>query len=247
MIRRVLPFVCTALFLFTLTGAAAGAPRLVLDESEFDFGFVPQNSKITHSFWVKSQGDDSLKILRVVPGCGCTKAPLERDELAPGDSTRLEIIFSTNRYRNRVSKSPRIETNEGPPHKSVRIAAQVVARPDETFPLVIKPYKLDLSQFGEKVRDKMKFSITNVSDVDLRIKLIDQPDDLFEIDLPAKIGAASEANGTLTLNPAAVESSFEKSFTIEIEDQNRTRFTVPVKRSFHKPGQPATASASTRK
>jgi len=44
------------------------APRLTIPESSFDFGFVPQNSKITHDFWLYSSGDDSLKILKVIPG-----------------------------------------------------------------------------------------------------------------------------------------------------------------------------------
>ena len=47
---------------------SSAAPRMVIPESKFDFGYVPQNSKISHSFWIKSEGDDSLKILKVVPG-----------------------------------------------------------------------------------------------------------------------------------------------------------------------------------
>jgi hypothetical protein len=51
-----------------LAAQIQSAPRLILPESEFDFGYVPQNSKISHVFWLKSAGDDSLKILKVVPG-----------------------------------------------------------------------------------------------------------------------------------------------------------------------------------
>ncbi|UCC45274.1 MAG: hypothetical protein JSU65_04975 [Candidatus Zixiibacteriota bacterium] len=51
-----------------LSAAAQGAPRLIIDSADFNFGFVPQNSKISHIFWLKSAGDDSLKILKVVPG-----------------------------------------------------------------------------------------------------------------------------------------------------------------------------------
>ena len=47
---------------------AAAAPRLTMPETDFDFGFVPQNSKISHVFWLHSTGDDSLKIIQVVPG-----------------------------------------------------------------------------------------------------------------------------------------------------------------------------------
>jgi len=233
-----------ALCLLVATGSALSAPRLVLEESEFNFGFVPQNSKISHVFWLKSAGDDSLKILSVVPGCGCTKAPLENSKLAAGDSTRLEIIFSTGRYRNRVSKSPRIETNEGPPHKSVRIITQVVARPDSTYPVVCKPYKLDISQFGEKVRSRMEFQITNVSEQDLEISLIDRPEGLFELMLPENIKAGQTATASIQLHEDGIESSFEKSITIELNDTQSSRFTIPIKRNLR--DQTTTASVSNK-
>ncbi len=49
-------------------GSVVAAPRMDIENDSFDFGFVPQNSKITHSFWLKSTGDDTLRIIRVVPG-----------------------------------------------------------------------------------------------------------------------------------------------------------------------------------
>lgn len=45
-----------------------GAPLMTMSETEFDFGYVPQNSKVSHVFWIHSAGDDSLKILKVIPG-----------------------------------------------------------------------------------------------------------------------------------------------------------------------------------
>ncbi len=221
--------------LTALAATSSAAPRLVLEESEFDFGYVPQNAKVSHLFVLKSDGDDSLKITKVVPGCGCTKAPLEKAELAPGESTNLEIIFSTKRYTNRITKNPRIETNEGPPHKSVRITSNVVRRPDSTYPVIVKPYKLDVSQFGEKVRDEMTFTLTNVTEEPLTVTLVSNDKRFFEIELPSEIPAGSSATGTLKLNSDAVESSFAKSFTFELDDEQKSRFSVPVKRTVKKP------------
>lgn len=48
--------------------ASYAAPTLVIPEDKFDFGFVPQQSQISHDFWLKSIGTDTLKILKVVPG-----------------------------------------------------------------------------------------------------------------------------------------------------------------------------------
>lgn len=43
-------------------------PELTIPDTLFNFGFVPQNSVIAHAFWLKSTGNDTLRIIQVVPG-----------------------------------------------------------------------------------------------------------------------------------------------------------------------------------
>lgn len=115
------------------------------------------------------------------------------------------------------------------------IHANVVQRPDSTFPVVIKPYKLDISQFGDKVRDQMKFTVTNVSEQSLKLELVASMPGLADIELPSEIGAGKSGRGVIRLLPDVLEQSFEKSFTFELNDTASTRFSVPVKRSVKKP------------
>ena len=203
---------------------------MVIEESSFDFGYVPQKSKVSHVYWLKSAGDDDLKILKVTPGCGCTKAPLESSEIAVGDSTRLEIIFSTKTYKKQISKSPRIQTNEGPPEKRVTFRTFVVDDATATYPLVLKPFKIDFtSQTGKP--NELRFIITNVSDKDLNLKLIDYPERFLSIDLPDKVHKHSSSSGMVKLVDNIESDKFFKSFTIEVDDENKTRFTIPVSKS----------------
>jgi len=60
--------IVTAIVFVLVTGYAFSAPRLTIPESTFNFGYAPQNSKVSHVFWLHSTGDDSLKIIKVVPG-----------------------------------------------------------------------------------------------------------------------------------------------------------------------------------
>jgi hypothetical protein len=223
-----------------LGAMAQAAPRLTISDGEFDFGFAPQNSQVTHVFWLHSTGDDSLKIIKVTPGCGCTQTPLQKENLAAGDSTQLEVVFSTGMYSNRVTKTPRIATNEGPPDKLVRITTDVVTNPDSTYPVVVHPYKLDLSQFGEKVRDEIKFTIHNVSTQPLTPTLIYSPSDFIEVTLPKQIGAGKTAEGTVKIRKEHLDKPFIKSFTLQMDDEKKSRFTVPVTRSQRSEGVPMT-------
>ena len=60
--------VLIAVLTLLLASAAMAAPRLTIPVKEFNFGYVPQNSTISHKFWLVSTGEDTLKILKVVPG-----------------------------------------------------------------------------------------------------------------------------------------------------------------------------------
>lgn len=125
-----------------------------------------------------------------------------------------------------------IKTNEGPPDKNVRIAVDVITRPDSTYPIIIKPYKLDLTQFGEKVRSEIKFTIENVSDKPLHPSLICSAYDLFDVTLPKMIPAGKTGEGVLRLKKTAIETAFEKCLTLQLDDEKTSRFTVPVKRTI---------------
>jgi hypothetical protein len=216
--------------LLTAFGVASAAPSLVIPNQSFDFGYAPQQSELSYSYWLHSTGSDTLKILQVIPGCGCTKAPLEKETLAPGDSTRLEVTFSSKRYQGQITKQPRIQTNVGPPDMTVKFTTNIVRRPDSTFPVLIKPYKLDLTQQGDKVRDEIRFTIQNISDQALSPSMVTSRPDLWTLELPTRISAGQTAEAVLKLTLEGIGQEFEKSFTFELSDESHSRFTVPVKR-----------------
>ncbi len=166
-------------------------------------------------------------------------------ELAVGDSTRLEIIFSTKSYQGLQSKRPSIETNEGPQSKFVQIKSNIYTNPDSTYPVTLKPYKWDISQYGEKERTKLTYEITNVSDQDLDLALVDTPAGMFKVNLPKRIKAGQTEKGTVEVLGEYVSKEFEKSVTVEFSDAAKTRFTIPVKRTIRIPGAAASTGTTT--
>ncbi len=42
--------------------------KLYIDQTSFDFGYIPGGETVSHSFFFLSKGTDSLKILKVQPG-----------------------------------------------------------------------------------------------------------------------------------------------------------------------------------
>ncbi len=66
--KKLTPLGIVMVFLVAFCMQAAAEPKLTIPDSIFDFGFVPQNAKISHDFWLHSTGTDSLKIVKVSPG-----------------------------------------------------------------------------------------------------------------------------------------------------------------------------------
>lgn len=154
---------------------------------------------------------------------------MEKDALAVGDSTTLEIIFSTGSYSNQVTKSPSIMTNEPQGARSVSIKANIVTKPDSTYPIVIRPPKIEFAA-GDST-ETMEFTITNKSDGAISPSVVSAPRRLVGINLPRSIPAGESVSGSISLKKAGLKAGFEKSLTIQLNDQAKSRFTIPIKRS----------------
>jgi len=148
----------------------------------------------------------------------------------------LEIIFSSRTSRGRQAKHPSITTNEGATERNVGIKCDIITNPDSTYPIIINPYKFDISQFGEKERKKLEFEIANISSQDLSVKLVDMPPEMFVVKMPKDVKAGKSAKGQIELMTEYVSIEFEKSITIQLSDSSSSRFTIPVKRTIRIPG-----------
>jgi len=90
----------------------------------------------------------------------------------------------------------------------------------------------------------LEFEISNISDEDLDIKLVDMPAGMFKLHLPKKIKAGKTETGKLEVLDEWIEKEFEKSITIEISDDAMSRFTIPVKRQVRILGTKSTIEQS---
>lgn len=79
----------------TVPATPADETLLVLKETEFNFGKIPQGKPVTHIFYVDNKGKDSLRIANVQASCGCTTPDWEKDKaFAPGASTKITVGYN---------------------------------------------------------------------------------------------------------------------------------------------------------
>ncbi|MEW5875678.1 MAG: DUF1573 domain-containing protein [Candidatus Zixiibacteriota bacterium] len=227
------PFVTALAKVQTPKTEPANQPMVTVSETEFDFGRVVQDASVSHGYWIKNTGGDTLRIADVKPGCGCTKAPIEKRQLAVGDSTRVELIFSTGKMNSKVRKSATIMSNAAGIVPKLAFSADVRTSPDSLELYTVVPARVDLdkSKPGEqKTPWEYELTLKNTTDIGLTFSLVSQPDKFITVDLPANttVDAGQDKSFTVRIDPSAEGHVITKSFTIEASDDARTRMTIPV-------------------
>jgi hypothetical protein len=66
---------------------------MTFDKKTIDFGKVKEDSENKAVFTVTNTGNQPLKIEKVDVSCGCTTAKKPENEIAPGMSDQIEVIF----------------------------------------------------------------------------------------------------------------------------------------------------------
>lgn len=212
-----------------MAGVSFGAAKLDISTTLFDFGVIPQNGKVSHAFVIRSTGTDSLRITNVKPGCGCTKAPLSKEVIAPGDSTELEIIFTSSpSYRGESQKTTSVTCNDDERGTfSVRFKAKFNVAPDSAQPLQLSPWNVDWP-LADRAKE-VTIAARNVSTQPVQISIVDMPRGFLTATAPtAAIAPGASAPIKLKVDPQFRGDSFEKSITIECSDSAKTRFSVPI-------------------
>ncbi len=234
---------CAAIVILGLVTASLvhAQARLEIDETSFDFGYIPQVCKVAHSYVMRASGTDSLRILNVKPGCGCTKAPIKKEVVAPGDSTAVELIYtSIESYRGTTQKSATVTCNDDARGTFLlRFKATVNNPPDSARPAQLTPWNID---FAAATRAKeTEVLVKNVSKDPLRLALVSYPFEFINVTLPSG-DIAPGKTGTIKVRvaPGCKDSEFEKSFTFTTGTASDSqRYTVPVVL-----GKPATQSST---
>jgi len=125
MIKRILISFC---LFSSIAFAQLLGPKLVLQQSSFDFGDIKQGEKVSHTFVLSNGGGDLLTITDVKASCGCTAATPEDHELAPGQSTNLVVTFNSAGRMGKQSKTVRIYSNDPEnPEMALVITGNVVS------------------------------------------------------------------------------------------------------------------------
>ncbi|MFT3702371.1 MAG: DUF1573 domain-containing protein [Agriterribacter sp.] len=67
---------------------------LLIKETKFDFGKIPQGKPVTHIFEVVNTTNEPLQIENVQASCGCTTPEWNHDPVAPGATKKITVGYN---------------------------------------------------------------------------------------------------------------------------------------------------------
>jgi hypothetical protein len=110
--KRYLPIVLLPLVLAVLAAACTPVPpapgQIRLGTTEFDFGTIPNDRPVSHTFQVRNAGQGPLEITSVSTSCGCTTAQVDREHVEPGETAALTVTYDPQAHGGETGRFMRV-------------------------------------------------------------------------------------------------------------------------------------------
>jgi len=155
---------------------ATAQPEIKFDRTNHNFNDVIEGSYPKTTFTFYNIGNQPLKLTDVRASCGCTSPAWPREEIAPGDSGKIDVVFNTNGYANRdFAKSVTVTSNDGKmPQVGLYITGHVVPKNAEPpqYPLLLSSDHIDFSYIKYGKTSEKTMVLRNNGDSTITIKNI---------------------------------------------------------------------------
>ena len=209
--------------------------KLDMSERIFDFGMVPREAKVMHTFILKNIGNDTIHITDIKPGCSCTAAPIDKKVIAVNDQAVMPVTYKTGKSSGKSSKGVKITTDMRPrglyPLQIDAYIESPTARPPKFY---AEPRSIEFIPSPDALAGNAKALIYNMNKTEVALKIVDYTSDLGTATLSAN---KIKAGQNIELDFAFIENANYKplngSVTMEVylDEQEVLRYTVPVIRA----------------
>ncbi len=94
-------------------------PVAKFDKITHDFGSVKQQSRVSTTFKITNTGKSLLHIRKSKASCGCTATRPKKMQLNPGESTTIDVTYSSGTSKGSINKSVTVITNDTKKPKTI--------------------------------------------------------------------------------------------------------------------------------
>jgi hypothetical protein len=230
--KRLSFFLCVSIAaaVFAVAACEKKGPIATVDVAAFDFGNAEQNSQVSHTYILKNTGDQPLEIARTRTTCGCTVAQPSKMTLARGETSNIDVTFSTGSRTGKQEKRITVETNDPKNPKTVLVlTGNVMQR------LTFDPDRLhfDNAEPGQDYTQTVTIANAGKEQLDVKDINIGEKDSLTckaefngKAGLPISLKEGEKATLTFTLRLPADKPYFHTRVDFETAAQGKDPKTV---------------------
>lgn len=215
------------LFLWMISSflwADDGQPKISFSEKEHHFGNVTQGVKATHLFAFKNEGTVPLKISRVQTSCGCTAAVAGKNELAPQESSDIEVTFNSAGRSGQFKKSVQVYSNDP---QSPKYELMIDGTIETLFTLEPPVINLGVIKMGQPIEREVIIK-TNIVGKSVRISQIDKGSQIEATLKEPVIQQNAPGRVSIKILPNVRLGPFNEKVVLKFEDPSLMALTIPV-------------------
>jgi acylphosphatase len=214
--------------IFTFSNLTLAASKLEITPSTYDFGWSPDNAKITAEFVLKNTGSDMIPLTAVQPACGCTATQFSPESLGSSEETKVQLTFNTRGYAGtKFSKTAKVKTDSIENEYTVTLKGSVT---DSTA--LISPVGDGIASFDAGTKEKKKsIEIQNKSADVVALEIIQNPASWAKISLRQTLIEAGKTTSIDIQIDGTTEENRDTSVTIAAKKDGSEvgRFTVAIR------------------
>jgi rhodanese-related sulfurtransferase len=135
----------TVLGLTICAATVIAAQEISVDSPNYGVSIPSAGVVVRHSFRVWNKGDRPLTISDVQPSCVCTKAVPTKAELAPGQSTEVDVTVDTTGFAGQVVRTVTLVSNDPANPQLVLVISVTNIQAKES-----KPAAISVSDFQKR-------------------------------------------------------------------------------------------------
>lgn len=100
------------------------AGKIVFVKEIHNFGTLKDGEIVSFSFVFRNMGGSPIQIVKTEVSCGCINIQYDRNDILPGESSDIEVVFNTSGEWGNILKGVTIETSDGA-RKELQIGAYI--------------------------------------------------------------------------------------------------------------------------
>jgi Protein of unknown function (DUF1573) len=200
---------------------------LLITPSVFDFGWAPDNAKISAQFTVKNNSSDLVALTSVQPTCGCTASNFTPADLPSDKETKIGLTFDTHGYAGiSFNKSTKVKAGNPEMDYTVKLAGFV----HDPMAKIVPVGDGIASYDSETKDDKKTIEIQNKLDKEVTVSIVQEPASWAKASLRSTVIAAGKTVPLDVVVKGSYEESKNTSVTLQATDGTAThRLTIAIR------------------